>query len=288
MESTFDGKYVETSLGRRIEHWTRHREPPILILLGPPGCGKTFTVVHVLEALSDELTYMWIPATWEASLESMLGVWELVDGQTRFSEGDLLTGLTTNNCITIIDDSHTIAGQLQLLNGFADGKRQISCPALGKRLALSETARLVLIANPPSADAPQWERTRWEIPEQIRDRARMIELSSGLSREEEERIVRANWPEDSHPEDVFQGLMDVVGNLRSAALITSYTPSIRSMVMLCTLLHQGLSLGDAFLEAIGNKFLRADERAIAIDAFAARFDEDPTEGSCVAAAAEGK
>ena len=283
MTTGLERAYVETSLGGRIQHWLDHPEPPILILLGPPGCGKTFTALHLLKARETQGSYVWIPATWEASLESMLGVWELMDGETRFTKGDLLLGLSADRCVTVIDDAHTIAAQLQLLNGFADGERQISCPAIGKRLPLSGSARLVIVANPPPIDAPQWERARWEIPEQIRDRARMIELSRGLSREEEERVVRAHWPAETHPEDVFQGVLDVVGNLRSTALLTSYTPSIRSMVMLCTLLKQGLPLGEAYMESVGNKFLRADERAVAIQAFSGRFDMEPTETSCVVA-----
>ncbi len=287
MTTELERSYVETSLGGRILHWLDHPEPPILILLGPPGCGKTFTTLHLLKERRTEGGYVWIPATWEASLESMLGVWELIDGQTRFTKGDLLLGLSTDHCVTVIDDAHTIAAQLQLLNGFADGERQISCPAIAKRLSLSDSARLVVIANPPPTDAPQWERARWEIPEQIRDRARMIELSNGLSRDEEERVVRAHWPAQTHPEDVFQGVLDVVGNLRSTPLLSSYTPSIRSMVMLCTLLTQGLSLGEAYMESVANKFLRADERAIAVQAFAGRFDMEPTEASCIVASSVG-
>ena len=272
--------YVETELHRRVEHWLQHGIPPILILYGPPGCGKTTTMRHLLLGeQADQLPVVWLPATWGASLETMMGFWELRPGQgTVFIEGELFQGLTTENCVIVIDDAHTVATELQLLNGVGDVTREVTCASLGRKIEIATGVRLVLVANPPAPDLPPWERTRWELPEQIRDRARMIELKDGLPREDELAIAGLHFPQ-SHPQEVLEGMVDLVRNLRQNGVLYSYTPSVRSLVMWCQLMEQGLSLGEAYLEAVANKFLKPEEYAAAIESFQAKFDVDPTESS---------
>jgi MoxR-like ATPase len=271
-------RYVETELHRRVEHWLRYGVPPILILYSPPGCGKTITARHVLAAHAEEFPVVWLPATWGASLETMLGFWELRGGETVFIEGELLRGLTTENCIIVIDDAHTVAAELQLLNGIGDVTREVTCASLGRKIEIANGVRLILIANPPSPDLPPWERARWELPEQTRDRARMIELKEGLSREDELAIAELYFPE-GHPKEALEGMVEVVRNLRQNGVLHSYTPSVRSLVMWCQLLEQGLSLGEAYLEAVAAKFLQPEEFAAAVEIFQAKFDIDPLESS---------
>jgi MoxR-like ATPase len=279
MTITTQERYVETELHRRVEHWLQYGVPPILILYGPPGCGKTTTMRYLLlAAQADQFPVVWLPATWGASLETMLGFWELRGGETVFVEGELLQGLTTENCVIVIDDAHTVATELQLLNGVGDVTREVTCASLGRKIAVAAGVRLALLANPPAPDLPPWERTKWELPEQMRDRARMIELKDGLPREDELAIAALHFPK-SHPQEALEGMVDIVRNLRQNGVLYSYTPSVRSLVMWCQLMEQGLSLGEAYLEAVANKFLKPEEYAAAVEAFQAKFDVDPTERS---------
>ena len=270
--------YIPTELDRRVEHWLLNSSPPILILISPPGYGKSLTVAKVLER-HPEFPHVWIPATRGLStLAPFFGHWELVPGkqgpQTRFVEGELLKGLKTPHCVIVLDDVHTIAPATQILNGVGDHTRIVSCPELSLTVKVAEGVRVVLIVNPAPSELPPWERLNWELPEQIRSRSRMMVIEAGLSREEEKAIALLHWPKD-HREELLDGLLEVVAHLRDNSVLESYSPSLRDLVLCCQLLAQGLPLGTAYMEAIGNKFLRPDEREAAVEAFRAKFDLDP-------------
>jgi hypothetical protein len=276
MVVTTQERYVKTALHRQVEHWLQYGLPPILIIYGPPGCGKTITVRHVLAEYATQFPFIWIPATWGSDLQALLGFWELRNGQTVFVEGDLLKGLMTSGCVIVIDDAHTVAAELQLLNGVGDITRELTCASLSRKITIAEGVRLVLLANPPPRDLPPWERARWELPEQIRDRARMIELREGLSWEDELAVASLYYPK-GHPREVLEGLVELIRNLRTNGVLRSFIPSTRSLVMVCQLLGQELSLGEAYLQGVANKFLREDEYAAAIEAFRGKFGIDPRE-----------
>ena len=264
--------YIETAIHRRILNWFRHGcDPSILILLGPAGIGKTFTLRY-MRKLFPERSFFIIPATFGQNLEHLFGYWLLDEtGKTTFVEGDLLKGLTTPNAVILIDDAMCVAGDLMLLNGLGDSSRTFVCPPLGRTMPIADGVVLVLAANPAPPDLPPWEAQKWEIPVQIRDRAVMIELSEGLALEDERRILEQHWPE-SHPREVLEGLLEVVHNLRTNGVLYSYTPSIRSLIIAAVLLSDGRSLSEAFREGIGDKYIDPMERAAAREAFDAKFD----------------
>lgn len=262
--------YVETSLHRRIVEWFKHGcDPAILIVSGLAGIGKTYTL-RFISTLFPERTFYFIPATWGQNLENLLGYWELKDGQTRFVPGDLLTGLTTPNAIIVLDDAHCVATDLQLLNGLGDSSREFVCTALGRKLAIAPGVRLVLLANAAPAGLPPWEAQKWEIPIQIRDRSAMLEMSAGLSREDETKILERYWP-SAQPREAMQALLELAWNLRSNQVLESYAPSIRALIIAAVLLRDGRGLAEAYGEAIANKYVNAEERAAATEAFNAKF-----------------
>lgn len=273
--------YIQTELDRKVEHWLIHGSPPILILIGPSGVGKTITVCKVLDR-HPELPKAEIYATWGARLEEFFGTWQLRPGpkgaETHFVEGVLLKGLKTKDCVIRIEDAHTIAPDLQLLNGVGDLTRKVSCPPLGCEVHVAEGVRLIITANPAPTDLPPWERARWEIPEQIRSRAQVVDPEVVLTKEDWEAIASLHWSE-GHPKELLEGLIEVTWNLRGSGVLRSYTPSVRDLVMICQLIAQGLSLGTAFIEGLANKFIQREEREAAIEAFRAKFDVDPIEGS---------
>jgi hypothetical protein len=262
--------YVETSLHRRIVEWFKHGcDPAILIVSGLAGIGKTYTL-RFISTLFPERTFYFIPATFGQNLENLLGYWELKDGQTRFVPGDLLTGLTTPNAIIVLDDAHCVSADLQLLNGLGDCSREFVCTALGRKLAIAPGVRLVLLANAAPSGLPPWEAQKWEIPVQIRDRSAMLEMSAGLSREDETKILERYWP-SAQPREAMLGLLELAWNLRSNQVLESYAPSIRSLIIAAVLLRDGRGLAEAYGEAIANKYVNAAERAAAIEAFSAKF-----------------
>lgn len=263
--------YVETELHRRILDWLLHGgNPPILIVYGPAGVGKTFTLRQILKRYVN-MPLFFIPATWGQSLEYLMGYWLLKDNETIFVEGDLMKGLTTEGSVICIDDAHCVAQNLQLLNGVGDSSREFVCTTLGRTLPVADGVKLVLLANPPAPGLAPWEAQKWLLPEQIRDRAVMIELSAGLSREDELAILKLHWPE-SHPEEARDGLLDVARNLRTNQVLQSYTPSVRSMIITATLVKQGRTLVEAFMEGIANKYIEKSEKAAAMEAFEAKFN----------------
>jgi len=262
--------YVETSLHRRIVDWFSHGcDPAILIVLGLAGIGKTYTLRYISK-LFPERTFFFIPATWGQNLEHLIGYWELKDGQTRFVPGDLYKGLTTPNAVIVLDDAHCVAADLQLLNGLGDSSREFVCTALGRKLAIAPGVRLVLLANASPAGLPPWEAQRWDIPLQIRDRAAMLELSSGLSRDDEARILEQYWP-SSQPREAMTALLELAWNLRTNQVLETYVPSIRALIVAAILLRDGRGVADAYAEAIANKYVNPAERAAALEAFNAKF-----------------
>jgi hypothetical protein len=270
--------FVKTGFFRRILDWFEHGcEPPILIVLSPPGLGKTYTLRYIATLLRD-IPFFFIPATWGQNLEYLLGIWELRGGEgTVFTEGDLYKALTTPNACIIIDDAHCVAQELQLLNGLGDSSREVVCASLGSKVEVAPGVKLVLLANPPPTGIAPWEAQRWEIPMQIRDRAVMLELSEGLTPEDERAILEAYWPK-RHPEEVLEGLLELSRNLRTNQVLQSFTPSIRSLIITAMLLDQGETLADAFRYGIACKYTDGAERAAAMEAFSAKFDpsEDGT------------
>lgn len=279
-----NGEFIETAVYKKILRWAAHGDPSILILYGPPGNGKTVTMQHLADVYSGQT--FWITATRGTSLELLLGHWELRGGETVFVEGELLRGLTTADGLVIIDDAHLVAPELQTLNGVGDSTRRFTVPALSQTLEIAEGVRLVLIANPPPRTVPSWERDRWLIPEQIRDRARLIRVDSDLTVEEEIAITQLYFPQD-FPKEIMEGLVELARNLRLNTVLASYTPSLRAIVMVGKLLSQGLSLGEAYLEAIAYKFDDPDEYAVSIEAFTAKFGVEPREKASVKLAKGG-
>lgn len=272
--------YVVTELDKAIDHWVVHRYPPFLVVLGPPGTGKTLTSQQVL-GRHREFPHVWIPATRGASLLHFLGHWELRGGETHFVEGVLHKALQQKDTIILIDDAQCLAEDLQPLNGVGDITRCVSCPELGLTLKVAPGVRVVFIANPPSPSLPPWERVRWQIPEQIMSRARVINLDAGLAPDDEKAIALEVWADleleaKGHPKAVLFGLLEVVQHIRAAAMLT-YGPSIRDVVLACHLLSQGLPLGSVFLQAVAHKLSTKEEQVAAVEAFRAKFGFDPTE-----------
>jgi len=266
--------FVPTELFHRIMAWFRHGcFPPILVIVGPAGIGKTYTVRHVAHELSD-IPFFFLPATWRQSLENLMGYWELRDGQTQFTQGDLLKGLSTEGACICIDDAHCLSQDLQLLNGVGDTSREVVCAALGRKVSVAPNVKLILLANPvPATGIAPWEAQKWEIPIQIRDRSLMIELSEGLSVDDERAILSEHWPE-GHPAEVMDGLLEVCRNLRTNQVLQSFVPSIRSLIITASELRHGASLSAAFEYGISNKYSDRSERAAAIEAFDAKFDPE--------------
>ncbi len=284
-------RYVETKLHHQVEHWLVHAFPPILVLLGPTGAGKTTTVQHVL-AQHPELPELVIPATRGARLADFLGYWTMREGQMVFVEGILYRKLLEDGAVIVVDDAHTLGPELQLFNGLGDETRLLSCAELGVTLSIARGVRLVLIANPPSANLPPWERAQWQIPQQIIDRARVISVEDGLPEPDEQAIFDGCW-EDlkvgslGHPTTVRTGLLEVVRHLRGTPALGSWRPSVRQLVMLCHLIAQGLSPSEAYMQGVVNKFAAGDARTAAVEAFRAKFDYGPTdEGSTLAEGAQ--
>jgi len=275
-------EFVPTELSRRIAAWFEHGcFPPILLVVGPAGIGKTYTVRHMASQMQDT-PFFFIPATWRQSLEALMGYWELRDGCTRFSKGDLLKGLITPGACICIDDAHCLSQDLQLLNGVGDISREVVCAALGKKVAVAEDVKLLLLANPvPTTGIAPWERQKWEIPIQIRDRSLMIELSEGLSLQDERAILLRYWPA-GHPTEVLDGLLEVCQHLRTNQVLESFVPSVRSLIITASELGHGLPLDEAFRVGISNKYSDPSERAAATEAFEAKFDSE-SEGGCTVA-----
>lgn len=278
-------RYVVTQLHRDIEHWVMNRFPPILTILSPPGAGKTTAVRRVCEIHQNEFPHVVIPAVRGAHLSDFFGVWVLRDGQTVFQEGPLYKGLLQENCIIVIDDAHTLGPDLQLFNSLGDGTGQVSCAELGMTLDIAAGVRLILVANPPSPDLPLWERSQWEIPEQILSRSRVLRLEHGLSVEDEREILRAAW-EDldlfklGYDNQLREGLHEVILHLRATPALGSYVPSIRDAILFCHLLSQGIPPFEAFIQSVASKPSSGEGRVAAVEAFRAKFgaESDQTAG----------
>jgi len=267
--------FVRTALYTDIEHWARNSDLPILAVIGPAGSGKTENVRKVLSEMDVPVT--WIPSTYGVNLESLLGHWTLADGETRFVPGLLYEGLSTPRCHLVLDDAHNLAASLQLLNPIGDSVREITCAALGQRIPVAEGVRAILILNPPSPSLPSWEQHKQSLCEQTRDRAVVIDVRSGLTREDQLAIAERHWPE-GQPREHLKGIVEVVCNLQTNGVLTTYVPSVRALLIFCSLLRDGATLGSAYARAIANKYLDPEERTAAVAAFQARFDLDPDEG----------
>lgn len=269
-------KFIETGLYRRLVAWAEIGDPPILLLMGRPGSGKTEAARHVAERYIGDV--FWIAATQASRLELMFGFWELratsTGTETVFTKGDLMKGLETPNALVVIDDAHLVAPDLQLLNGVGDSTRRFTVHSLGQTFPVAEGVRVLIIANPPPANIAAWDRDKFVIPEQIRDRAIVIIADDNLTFEEELEIAGVYFP-DSCPPETREGVVEIVRNLRTNDVLSTYAPSLRSVVIMGTLVSQGVSLERAFLEAVANKFASQDEQAVAIEAYKARFGIDP-------------
>lgn len=278
-------RFVRTKAFEEILSWTLGGMPPILILQGPPGSGKTATMAQVAREYPGRT--FWITATPATKLEALFGFWELRAGETVFVEGELLRGLQTPAALIVIDDAHLVAPDLQLLNGIGDETRRFTVPALGRTLEVAEGVRLALLVNPPPRTAASWERDRWIVPDQIRDRARVIKIDESLTPDEEFQIARDRFPKDC-PDDIVAALLELKRHLRANGVLETYAPSLRAVLSVGFMLSQGFTLGQAYLESIAYKFVDPDEFAAAIEAFKAKFGADPRDGCATVLIQGGK
>lgn len=266
--------FVPTRVFWTAVHWLKHDRPYILIILGPPGTGKS-TIARSLIKRFPEYPNLWITPTSGTDLEALLGTYILVKQETRFVDGELKKALLTKDTLIILDDAHCVAKSTQRFNGLGDEGRQISTGEQ-QTFTVAEGVKLILLVNPVPGDTPPWTKTELEIPEQIRSRSRFLRLdrSGGLRPEEERAIALKHWPR-SQPEDVLNGILEVFHHLRTNGTLRSYSPSLRDTVTIGQLLSQGVPLGASFLEVVANKYLDDTEHLAAKEAFRAKFNIDP-------------
>lgn len=266
--------FVRTSFFDRVLHLLKHTTLPMLLVLGRIGSGKSETVRAALAEL--KVPVCWIPITRATDLDSLLGHHTLNDGNLAFVKGMLHKAITTPNCVIVMDDAHAIidTAALQFLNPMGDTLRQLVCSVLGQEITISEGVRLILIANEPSSSTPSWERSKTEMPEQLRDRSVLVDVRYGLPQADQLAITSTKWPESSSQGDL-EGIVELVCHLSTSGL-SSYTPSLRALLQIAELLRAGMTLDEAFLCSVASKYTDLGERTAAIAAFEAKFDRDPT------------
>ena len=263
-------RYVETCLSELVEHFFVNPFPSILVLIGPPGTGKT-VAVRMIAARHPEIRVVWYNPTVSGVPADALGHFELIGGDTVWVPGSIGEALSHEGTLLVVDDAHLVALHLSLFAGLGDDSRTVTIPSTGEQIQVAKGVRLVVLANAPAQDCPSWDRFRYEIPEPIRDRARVIAIDGEfLSREDEIEIAATAWPAD-YPRSVLEGIVDLCRDLRKALPAASYTTSPRSEVILGSLLSQGLTLSDAFEQAVAGKYLRSEEHVAARGAFVAKF-----------------
>lgn len=279
--------FVPTEVFWKAVHWLKHDRPSILILLGPPGTGKS-TIARQMIKMYPEYPSVFITPASGVDLEALLGTHVLLKGETRFIDGELKKALLRERTCIYVDDAHLVARATQRFNGLGDDSRKISTGE-HQTFRVADGVKLALLVNPIPGDTPPWARTEQELPEQVRSRSRFLRLdrSGSLSPEVERAIALKHWPAN-YPTETLDRVLEVFLHLRTNGALHTYSPSLRDSVNFCQLIAQNVPPGSAYLETVAYKYMEDTELLAAKEAFKAKFNYDAeTDASYGCSFAEG-
>lgn len=210
-------------------------------LFGPRGSGKT-TAIHVLakDTQTDLITYQ---AAAGCTIDDLVGVRDLADGKTIFTDGPLPEAIRKDTWLLIEEANVMHPAVFSKLNTLTDGSGDRLRLPTGERLAVGPKFRVILAFNEGSA----YSGTR-EVNAALRDRLLPIYADYLPAVSEENMLVQRTGCD----RQTAARLVSFAKSCRAARASTGFDLSPRALFRVLDLLKY---LGETWAEALEHGIL---------------------------------
>jgi nitric oxide reductase NorQ protein len=227
-------------------------KPPLVLLVGEPGCGKTTfaraAAIHYTARPPKTLS-----GSPETEQSHLFGRWTLSGNETRFIDGPLPVALKDNSWLLIEEFSQIPIECRASLLPLRD-QDEITNPLNGEVLSVPPEFRLIATSNSESLTC----RKNTGIAKVLYDGFFALEIPE-LDDIQVARFLRHHFPKASkHLVERVLALWNEYRNLNSRGASGKSLLSYRAAAHLMSLLERGMDEARAVQIALVNKFLAGD------------------------------
>jgi len=229
-------EYV-ASAGEQALFRNAHERRTPLLLLGPPGCGKTLLVEHMAAALDRPLVT--VTCHDDLTTADLVGRHLITGGDVRWEDGPLTAAIRQGAICYLDEIVEARPDTLAMLHSVADHRRTLFIDRLGETVTAPPSFMLVASHNPRLSGSPK------ELKPALRQRFATIRLDYLGPAAEAAVIAAATLA----PADVAERLATGAALLRDAARRDAHArfdpPSTRTLIAAAGLIGSGTSMRDA-------------------------------------------
>jgi MoxR-like ATPase len=228
-------------------------KPPLILLVGEPGCGKTTFAKHAAEQITGRPPLV-LSGSPEAEQSHLFGRWTLAGDETRFIDGPLPAALKSGRWLLIEEFSQIPIECRASLLPLRD-QDEISNPLTGEVLPIPPEFRLIATSNSETLTC----RKNTGIARVLYDGFLVLEVPE-LDDIQVGRFLHHHFPHAGKPRVArVLKLWNEYRSLTSKGVSAKGQLSYRAAAHLMSLLEKGMDEVRAVQVALVNKFLASDQ-----------------------------